>query len=142
MFADANMALHPGRHADDPLQCVELVEALVEQHAAALALPCGAPVAALIIRLGPEPVGHDPNHANQVAQFAALYQFANLLVARLDAHLEHAGERQLRPCFGGGDEALGVGLVRGDRFFHHHMQAGLERGDAECGMLKMRRGNH
>ena len=41
----------------------------------------------------------------------------------------------------GRDEPFGVGLVRGNRFFDHHMQAGFKRRDAEGGVLKMRRGD-
>ena len=136
-FADADVAADAAGHAGDPLHGVELVQALVEQHAAAFAFPRGAPAAALEIDLGAKPVGHNPEHTYEVAQFAALHDLANLLITRFDAELEHTGEHLVRMCVGLGDEPLGIRLVCGDRFFHHDVEAGLKRGDAKRGVLIM-----
>ena len=68
-------------------------------------------------------------------------QFFDFGVARFGAHLKHGGEDLFGMLAADGDESFGIGFVRGDRFFHHDMQAGLERGDAEAGVLVMRRGN-
>ena len=88
-------AAHARGHAAEPLQRVEIVQALVEQHAAALALPGRAPAAARVIGLGAKPIGDDPVDAHDLAQFAALNQLLDLQIARLGAHLEHAGEDDL-----------------------------------------------
>ena len=64
------------RHAGQPLQQVEVVRALVEQHAAALALPGGAPAAGGVVGLGAEPVGDDPVDAADLAQLAVVDQLA------------------------------------------------------------------
>ena len=124
-----------------PLHGVQVVQALVEQHAAALALPGGAPAAAGVVGLGAEPVGDDPAHAHDLAQFAALDELLDLQVARLGAQLEHAGENLLGILLVRGDQPLGVGFVRGDGLLHHHVQALLQRGDAQRGVLVMRRGD-
>ena len=69
---------------EDELLAVLLVsqhrrrDLLVQQHAAALALPGRAPAAAGVIRLRAEPVGHNPTHAHNLAQVARLEQLLNL----------------------------------------------------------------
>ena len=140
-FANAHVAAHLARHTGDPLHRVKLMEALIEQHAAALALPRGAPAATLEIGLAAEPIGHHPDHPHQIAQLTALHQLADLLVARLHAQLEHAAELQFRPGCRRGNQALGIRFVRRDRFFHHDVQTRLQRRNAEARVLVMRRGN-
>src|SRR5690606_3139448 len=55
---------HPAGHpARRPLQQVQVVWTLVDQHAAALALPGGTPAARGVIAPGAEPVGDDPADA-------------------------------------------------------------------------------
>ena len=117
------------------------MEALVEQHTAAFAFPCGTPAAALEINLRTKPIGHDPQHAHEVTEFTALHDLANLLVTRLYAELEHAGENLVWMRVGLGDESLGIGFVGGDRFFDHDVQAGLECCDAKRGVLVVRGGD-
>src|SRR5204863_7122287 len=63
-------AAHAFGHADEPLHRVEIVQALVEQHAAAFALPRRPPAAARVIRLGAIPVTVDPVHAHNFAEVA------------------------------------------------------------------------
>jgi hypothetical protein len=62
-------------HAHEPLQGIEIVQTLIQQHAAAFALPGRAPAAARVIRFRPIPVGVDPIDANDVTEVAVLNQF-------------------------------------------------------------------
>ena len=117
------------------------MQALIEQHTAALALPRGAPTATLEIRLAAEPIGHDPQHTHQIAQFTALHQFTDLLVSRLHAQLKHCTKLQLRPRLSRGNQSLSIRFMRRDRFFHHDVQARLQRRNTEARVLIMRRGN-
>src|SRR5260370_883541 len=57
------------------------------------------------------------------------------------AQLVHSGENHVWISLVSGDEAFGVGFVRGDRLFHHGMNSRVERGDAQRGVLKVRRGD-
>ena len=41
-----------------------------------------------------------------------------------------------------GDKLFGIRFMRGNGLLHHCVDAGLERGDAQRGVLKMRRGNN
>ena len=70
VFSEVAERAHAGRHAADPLPQVEVVRALVGQHAAALAGPRGAPAAGVIVTLGPEPGGDDVVGALDLTQFA------------------------------------------------------------------------
>ena len=78
VLAEADVGADGGGHAADPLHQVELVRALVRQHAAALAGPRRPPAALVVVLLGAEPVGDDPVHAPQLAQLAALDHLAHL----------------------------------------------------------------
>jgi hypothetical protein len=125
------------RHAEQPLEEVQIVWALVHEHAAALALPGAAPAAGGVVVIGAEPVGDLPMHAADRAELAAVDEVLHLLEAGVRAHVEHGGEDfalvRVR-----GDEALAVGLVNGNGLFDQHMQPGLERLDADGGVAEMR----
>jgi hypothetical protein len=134
---------HARRHPAKPLEGVEVVEALVEEDAAAFAFPGRAPAAAGVIGFGAEPIGDDPAHAGDVPEVAVLDEFLNLLITGFATHLEHAGKNEFFALgfFVRGDQALGVGFVRGNRFLDHDVEAMLNGGDAEGGVLIMRRGD-
>ena len=120
---------------------IEIMQALVEQHAAAFPLPGSAPSTAGIVSLGPEPIRHDPAYAHHLAHLPALDQLLDFEITRLGAKLEHAGENHFGILAVRGDQPFGIGFVRRDRFFDHGMDALVQRRDAQCGMLVMRRGN-
>src|SRR5262245_54173171 len=61
---------HTRGRSEQPLHDIQIMEALIEQYSPALPLPGRAPAAAGIIRLRPVPIGHDPTHPHQLAQFA------------------------------------------------------------------------
>jgi hypothetical protein len=128
-------------NSQEPLQHVQLVQALVDEDAAALAFPGGPPSAAGVVSLGAEPFGDDPGETDDPAQLAAVNQFFDLGVAGFGAHLEHGAEDLPGMLPPDGDQPLGVGFVGGNRFFDHDVQPGLERGDAQGGVLVMRRGD-
>jgi hypothetical protein len=129
------------RPTEQPLEHVKVVEALIEQNPAALAFPRRAPGAAGEIRFAAKPIGVHPVYAHDFAEVAALDQSADFLVTRFNAELKHSRENEPGIFSMGRNQAFGVSFVRGDGFFDHQMQSGLERGDAEGGMLKMRRGD-
>ena len=79
-------------HTGYPLPQIELMRALVEQHAAALAAPGRAPSAGIIICLRAIPVGDEPVEAVQPAVFAALHDFAQLDIHGIRPLIEHQRE--------------------------------------------------
>ena len=129
------------RQSQQPGQDVEIVKALVEEHAAALARPGGSPAPARVIRVGSEPVGVDPVHADDAAQLARFDEKPQLLVSGFHAQLEHAAKHRLRISLVGCDQLEGVGLVGGNGLLDHEVHAGVEGGDAEVGVLVVRRGH-
>jgi len=139
--AELAKAAHARGHPGQPLERVELVQTLIEEHAAAFAFPSGAPAAAGVVGLGTKPVGDDPVHADDRAELARLNELADLRVTRLGAKLEHRAEHLFGAPGRRADEPLRVRLVRGDRLLDHEVQARFQRVDALRGMLRMRRGH-
>ena len=119
-------AAHARRHAAEPLEHVELVQALIEEHAATLALPRRPPTPARVVGLGAEPIRNDPVDTHNLAKFAVLDELTNLLIAWLNPHLKHPAKHLLRVRLRRRDQALGIGLVRRDRLFHHNVQPRLQ----------------
>ena len=113
------------RHATEPLEHVEIVQALVDEHAAAFAAPRRAPAAAFVIYLRAEPIGVDPVHAHDLAQRAVGDEFFQQAIFWLHAHLEHGAEDELALAAMRSDEFLRIGFVGGDGFLHHHVQVGV-----------------
>lgn len=126
------------RHAEHPLEEVQVVRALVHEHAAALALPRATPAAGGVVIIGAEPVGDFPVHAADRAELAAVDEVLHFLEGRVRAHVEHGGEDLLLVRVRG-DEALAVRLVHGDGLFDEDMQAGFECLDADGGVAEVRR---
>ena len=102
---------HARRHAAKPLQRVKIMQALVEQHAAAFTFPSGPPAAARIIGLRAIPVGVDPVDADDPAQVFP-DELLDFQVTRFRAQLKHAGENNLRKIFMFGDQPFGIRLMR------------------------------
>lgn len=129
-------------HAEEPLQHIELVQALIDKHAATFTLPGRAPTAAGVVGFRAEPIGDNPGKPGDVAKLPFGDELFDLGVTRFGAQLEHAAEDELRMFFGDGNEAFGVGFVGRDGFLHHRVQAVFESGDAERRVLIMRRGDN
>ena len=91
--AQAAERAQPHRHAANPLPEIEAVHRLIEQHAAALALPGRAPGAGIEIALRAEPVGHDHARAADLAQLAGGDDLLHPPVRRVRALVEHGAER-------------------------------------------------
>ena len=137
IFAETAVGADAFRETEHPLEEIEVVRALVEQHAAALAGPSRAPAAGAVVGLGAEPICDDPIHAADFAELAGADEVADFLVIEVGALVEHRRE-DLFFVLVRGVEAQGVGLVDGDGFLDHHVEAGLKCEDAERGMLVMR----
>ena len=80
-----------GGHTEKPLQQIQLVGALVQQHTAALARPSGPPGAGIVIRLAAIPVGDGPAHALDGAHFAGINDLLQAAVEAVGALLHCAG---------------------------------------------------
>ena len=139
-FAEMAEGVHLIRHAADPLQQVELVRALVQQHAAAFALPRGPPAARIVIILRAEPVGDDPVHAADLADRPALDEVVHADVQRVGALVVHHGE-QAPALFGGGVHLLDLLCVHPRGLFAHDVQALAQRADGQRRVAVMRHGD-
>ena len=71
---------HLHRHAAQPLQQIQLVRTLVQQHAATFSVPGRLPARRIIIALITIPVGDDPVDTSQLPKFAALDHFVKFSV--------------------------------------------------------------
>src|SRR5690606_1385582 len=89
VFAELTVGAQRHGQAEHPLEKVEVVRALVEQHAAALAAPGRAPAAGGVVGLGAEPICDDPVDATDFAELAALDEVADLDVVVVGALVEH-----------------------------------------------------
>ena len=86
--SELHEAAYFGGHSAHPLEGVELVEALVEENAAAFAFPCGAPSATGVVGVGSIPIGNDPVDADDFAQFTVCDELADFDVSRLGPEVE------------------------------------------------------
>ena len=118
------------------------MQTLIEQDPPALSFPSSAPATTRVIGFGAEPIGHDPAYANNPAQFTRLNEALNVQIARFGTKLEHAGEDEVGFCLVGGNEAFGIGFMGGNGFFNHDVQALVESGNTESGVLVMRGGDN
>ena len=139
--SELHEAAHFDGHTAHPLEGVELMEALVEEDAAAFAFPSGSPSTAGVVGVGSIPVGNDPVDADDFAQFAICDEPSDFGVSRLGPKLKHGGKYGGRMLAALGDKPLGVRFVRRNWFFDHEMQAGVQRLYAQRGVLVVGRGD-
>ena len=131
---------HAHGHAYHPLQKVKVVRALVQQNAAALAVPRGAPRAGIVVVLRAEPVRNQPVHAPQRTQLARGDDLLHLAIHAMRALVEHDGEclialsRQL-VFFPYGLGVYARGLLA------HHVQPVVQRRYCQRRMQIVRRGD-
>ena len=97
-FAFMTEGGHLAGHPADPLQQVEVVRALVEQHTAAFTGPGRSPCARIIVRLGTVPAGDDPVDPFDLAVFSALDQFPHFAEDAVGALVEHHGKGHIAFC--------------------------------------------
>ena len=129
---------HAAGHAAEPLHKVELVRALVEQHAAALAVPGGAPGAGVIVVLRAVPIGDDPVDALELAQLPAVDHLLDLAVDAVCALVEHHAKDQIRVLVGLGVHLAHLLGVDACGLFAEHVQVVLEALDGERRVLVVR----
>jgi hypothetical protein len=118
------------RHAHQPLQHVELMQTLVQQHSATLAFPRGPPAAARVVRFRAKPIRNNPVDSHDGAELSRLNELTNFRVTRLNTHLEHSSKKLLRMFLRTRNQSLRIRLVRGNRFLNHDVQAGIQSSDA------------
>src|SRR5690606_20749108 len=73
-----------GGHSEQPLERVQVVQTLIDEHAAALTLPCGAPATARVVGVRAEPVGVDPCHPHEPPELSVPDELPELLIAGLE----------------------------------------------------------
>src|SRR5262245_18987082 len=103
---------HARRHAAKPLQDIDVMEALIQQYAAAFAFPGGAPIAAGVVGFGAIPIGINPADAHECSKLAVVDDFLNFLIAWLDAKLKHAREDHARMILMRSNQSFGIGFMR------------------------------
>ncbi len=122
-------------HTADPLPEVEVVGALVEQDAAALARPGGAPGARVVVGLGAVPVGDDPARALEGAQLAGIHDLLDLAVDVVGALVEHHTELELGMAVGLGHHLAHLKGVDAGGLLAHDMESGLHGLDGVAGVV-------
>ena len=145
VFAKFGDGVDARRLADEPAEQVEVVRALVEQDAAALAFPCRAPAAGVVVGLGAVPVGDSPTHAEQVADRAVGAQAFDVLPLGESALLEHAGKDEIGVLLARGfvvvDGLLRFECCHSQGLFNKHMQPALKRELGKLRVSGVRRGD-
>ena len=119
---------------EEPLEKVELVGALIGQHAAAFAAPAGAPVARIVVILGTEPVGDGPADPAELTQFAGVDQLLDLDVGRQSTLVEHQRFHQIGVFFRFFEQAFAFSFVNRQRFFHNDVFARLHGFNSQIGV--------
>ena len=117
--SELHEAAHFGGQSAHPLEGVKLVEALVEENAAAFSLPSGSPSTTGVVGFGSIPVGNDPVDADDFAQIAVCDEPSDFGVSRLGPKLKHGGKHGGGMLAALGDKPLGVGFVCRNWFFDH-----------------------
>ena len=137
---EGQLGEHRLGHPAQPLPQIELVRGLVDQHAAPLAAPGGAPGALVVVALRTPPRGDDPARVPQLAQLAALNQVAQVDVERVGALVEHHRGGAVAGLSGVIEQRAGLRGVHTDRLLDQHVQAGVEGVDAHLGVQVVRNG--
>ena len=140
-LAELHVGLHLDRQAADPLPQVQLVGALVQKHAAALAGPGGAPAALIEIALGTVPVRDDPVGAADAAVLAGLHQLPHLAVDAVGALVEHQAEHHLRVLVRHLIHLPHLLGVYAGGLFHHHVDGALHALDGQPGVVVVGHGD-
>ena len=125
--------------ADEPLQHVQVVDALVDQQAAALTRPSAAPFAHLVIHIRAVPTGHGPSESLQGPHTPFIDKRLDSGIGRVKSLVEH--HRKPAPFGGGRDQALSLTNGHGKRLLHQHVQTLFEGCQADFRMALSRRGD-
>ena len=112
------------------------MDALIDQHAAALIAPCAPPGGRVVVELGPER-GLRQHRSVEVAQRTLIDHRAHAHHLGPEPVLEHHAQRQ--PSLPSGPNHLvGLGWGRRDRLFSEDVLARLERLKRDGVMQRMR----
>ena len=141
VLADRAVCEDPLRHTEDPLPQVQIVRALVQKHTAAFTSPCRTPSAAVVVGLRAVPVRDDPDAALQLAQLAALYHLAHLLIELVRSLIVHDPERKTA-LFRLVHEFVDLLRVYADRLLAQHVDARVKGVHADDGVPVVRRRDH
>ena len=94
-FAKVHPGIDKARHTANPLPQIQVMRALIEQNAAALARPRGTPRARIIVRLVPVPVGNNPAGAPDRPQRAGIHDLLHFAVDVICPLIEHHAEHDV-----------------------------------------------
>ena len=120
------MSLHIHGHPAQPLEQVQLMGGLVDQHAAALPGPGSSPGAGIVVFLGSPPAGDHPAHPADIPDGALLQNGLHLLVKGVHSLVKHHAEHQLWLLGGRGVHLFDLVHVNAGGFFHHHVEVPLQ----------------
>ena len=132
----------PDGQAAEPLEQVQLMGALVQQDAAALAGPGGPPSAGVIVALGAVPVRDQPGDALEGPELAAVDHFLELAVNAVGPLVEHHREGQFRMAVGLLVHLPDLEGVDAGRLFDQDVQAVPHGVDGQRGVLIVGHADH
>ena len=123
-----------------PLQNVQVVRRLVNQHAAAFGRPLTAPRVGPVVSLI-APAEHHHRAQNRPADLTRVHRRLHPQHGLKEAPLAHDAQLHAMPL-GRRNHAVAIFEARGQRLFHQHMHA--VRGGQHCrvGVQRMRRADH
>ena len=115
----------PFWHSHNPLPDIQIVGALIQEHAAALPVPGGPPAAGIVIGLSPIPVIDNPDKPLDLPKRSLLNQGPKLPVERVGALIIHDPEhcpalsgRMIHPAH--------ARRIHAGRFFREHVKLSFE----------------
>ena len=129
------------RQAADPLQQIQLMRALIQEHAAPFSVPGRSPLPGIIVVLRPVPVRDDPVHSFDLSVFSALDQLMHADVNRIGPLIEHHRKRHFRMPVCAGNHLPHLLRIDTGRLLAHDVQMVLHRRNRQPRMLIMRNGN-
>ena len=90
-----------------------------------------------VVGLSSKPIRDGPIDAPNLTELTGDHQLAELLIDRVGALVEH-GCKNLIQSIMGGNQPESVRLVNRDGLFDKEMQAGLQYGDSQSGVVIVR----
>ena len=116
-------------HTADPLPQIQLVGALIQQYAAALARPSRTPIAGIVVCLGAIPIRDQPVGTANGAVLAGAHKLPHRAVNMVGALIKHHGKYHI-VLLGFLVHLLHLLGIHARGFFHQHMQAVLHTSDS------------
>ncbi len=130
---------NPDGHAEQPRKQIELVEGLIEEHAAAV---LGAPGRSQVVRVAAKAVRDRPDHAAHAPERAVPQTRAQREVAAIGPEREHGRKRKRRRPFVRGEQRVAPGDARREGLFEQEVRPAAESRERRGDMIERRRRDH